>query len=100
MRNPRVGVVDDWVQPPTVQELAQQCDRLRQAQQHWQAIGLASRIAVLQNWKQAIIQHREQLTQALVADTGRLSISILEIDSFLRGLDRWCKLAPELLHDI
>ncbi len=99
VRNPRTGAVDDWIQPPTGQELAQQCDRLRQAQQHWQVIGLASRIAVLQDWKQAIIQHREQLTQALVTDTGRLSISILEIDSLLQSLDRWCKLAPELLQD-
>jgi len=35
----------------------------------------------------------------LVNDTGRLSISVMEIDSFLSSIDRWCKLAPELLQE-
>jgi acyl-CoA reductase-like NAD-dependent aldehyde dehydrogenase len=51
----------------------------------------------LQAWKQAILSHRDELTKALVADTGRLSVSVLEIDSFISGIDRWCRLAPELL---
>jgi succinate-semialdehyde dehydrogenase / glutarate-semialdehyde dehydrogenase len=37
------------------------------------------------------------LIQALVADTGRLDVSVLEVDSFLGSLDRWCRLAPDLL---
>ena len=35
----------------------------------------------------------------MVSDTGRLSASVLEIDSFLAIIDRWCRLAPELLQN-
>ncbi|MBL1177398.1 aldehyde dehydrogenase family protein [Pantanalinema sp. GBBB05] len=97
VRNPRTGEVDDWITPPTVDDLAAQCDRLRHAQIDWQQGGLAARIEALQQWQQAVQVHRDALIQALVADTGRLSVSVLEVDSFLGSLDRWCKLAPELL---
>lgn len=97
VRNPRTGEVDDWITPPTIDDLAAQCDRLRQAQTNWQQGGLADRIAALQQWQQAVQSNRNELIQALVADTGRLSVSVLEVDSFLGSLDRWCKLAPDLL---
>lgn len=97
VRNPRTGEVDDWITPPTIEDLAAQCHHLRQAQTNWQQGGLAARIEALQQWQQAVQVHRDALVQALVADTGRLSVSVLEVDSFLGSLDRWCKLAPDLL---
>ncbi|MBD1846560.1 aldehyde dehydrogenase family protein [Cyanobacteria bacterium FACHB-63] len=100
VRNPRTGKVDAWIMPPTSAALSQQCDRLRAAQPAWQSAGLGQRIAALQQWKQVIQQHSEPLIQALIADTGRLDISALEVDSVLSSLDRWCQLAPELLQEI
>jgi succinate-semialdehyde dehydrogenase / glutarate-semialdehyde dehydrogenase len=97
VRNPRSGKVDYWITPPTPEQLAAQCTRLREAQIDWQQGGLEQRIEALQQWKQAILAHKDKLLEALVTDTGRLSISLLEIDSFISSLDRWCKLAPELL---
>lgn len=97
VRNPRTGEVDDWITPPTIADLAAQCDRLRHAQTDWQQSGLAARIEALQQWQQAVQASRDALIQVLVADTGRLSVSVLEVDSFLGSLDRWCKLAPDLL---
>lgn len=97
VRNPRTGQVDYWITPPTSSDLAAHCDRLRKAQMDWQQGGLEARIEALQQWKQTIQAHREQLIEALVADTGRLSVSVLEVDSFLASLDRWCGLAPDLL---
>ncbi len=97
VRNPRTGKYDYVIIPPPPKLLAQLCSRVRRAQKAWEQLGLEGRIAALQQWKQAIIAGRDKLTEALVADTGRLSISILEIDSFLSNIDRWCKLAPELL---
>lgn len=97
VRNPRTGEADCWITPPTLSDLAEQCDRLRKAQTEWQQGGLQARIEALQQWKQAIQTQREALIQALVADTGRLSVSVLEVDSVLGSLDRWCRLAPELL---
>ncbi|MFB2771085.1 aldehyde dehydrogenase family protein [Pelatocladus sp. BLCC-F211] len=97
IRNPRTGKYDYVIIPPPPKLLVQLCNRLRRAQKAWEQLGLEGRIAALQQWKQAILAGRDKLTEALVADTGRLSISILEIDSFLSNIDRWCQLAPELL---
>jgi acyl-CoA reductase-like NAD-dependent aldehyde dehydrogenase len=97
VRNPRTGQVDYWITPPTNDNLAEQCHHLRTAQVDWQQGGLKARIEALQQWKQAVQANRDELIEALVADTGRLDVSILEVDSFLGSLDRWCGLAPELL---
>lgn len=97
VRNPRTGKIDYWITPPTTNDLAELCNGLRNAQVDWQREGLEARIEALQQWKQAIQAHREELIQALVADTGRLDVSVLEVDSFLGSLDRWCRLAPDLL---
>jgi succinate-semialdehyde dehydrogenase/glutarate-semialdehyde dehydrogenase len=96
VRNPRTGEIDYWITPP---KLSEECDRLRSAQPAW-AESLDQRISALQQWKQAIQNHREALLAALVADTGRFGVSVLEIDSVLSSLDRWCKLAPDLLEEI
>jgi acyl-CoA reductase-like NAD-dependent aldehyde dehydrogenase len=99
VRNPRTGKLDYEIVPLAGNLLEQQCLRLRKAQTHWQEIGVAGRISALQQWKQAILSQRDRLTEALVNDTGRLSITVLEIDSFLSSIDRWCRLAPELLQE-
>ncbi|MEH1872300.1 aldehyde dehydrogenase family protein [Nostoc sp.] len=99
VRNPRTGKFDYVIIPPPPRLLAQQCKRTRRAQVSWQQLGLEGRIEALQQWKKAILSGRDRLTEALVNDTGRLSTSVLEIDSFLSSIDRWCKLAPELLQD-
>ncbi|MEH2225306.1 aldehyde dehydrogenase family protein [Nostoc sp.] len=99
VRNPRTGKFDYVIIPPPPRLVVQQCKRTRRAQVRWQELGLEGRIEALQQWKQAIISGRDRLTEALVNDTGRLSISVLEIDSFLSSIDRWCRLAPELLQE-
>ena len=97
VRNPRTGKIDYWITPPTSDQLAEICTGLRKAQIAWQQGGLEKRIEAMQAWKQALLSHKEELTNALVADTGRLSESIIEIESFISSIDRWCGLAPELL---
>lgn len=99
VRNPRTGKYDYVIIPPPKKLLGQQCNRLRRAQKIWYQLGLEGRIAALQQWKQTIVSGRDKLTEALVNDTGRLSISLLEIDSLLSSIDRWCKLAPGLLQE-
>ena len=96
VRNPRTGEIDYWIAPPTGDRLNEICSGLRQAQVDWQEGGLEKRIEALQLWKQAILSHKEELTDALVSDTGRLSESVLEVDSFISSIDRWCSLAPKL----
>ncbi|MEH2358534.1 aldehyde dehydrogenase family protein [Nostoc sp.] len=99
VRNPRTGKSDYVIIPPPAKLLVQQCKRTRRAQVRWQQLGLEGRIEALQQWKKAILSGRDRLTEALVNDTGRLSVSVLEIDSFLSSIDRWCRLAPELLQE-
>ncbi|MFM2062408.1 MAG: hypothetical protein RLZZ507_2078 [Cyanobacteriota bacterium] len=99
VRNPRTGKFDYVIIPPPPKLLSQQCHRLRRGQIPWQEIGIEGRIEALQQWKQVILSNRKPLTDALVNDTGRLSTSILEIDSFLSSIDRWCNLAPQLLQE-
>ncbi|MBD2206742.1 aldehyde dehydrogenase family protein [Calothrix sp. FACHB-1219] len=99
VRNPRTGKFDYVIIPPPPKLLAQLCNRLRRAQVRWQQLSIDERIEVLQEWKQAILAERDRLTEALVNDTGRLSISEMEIDSFISSIDRWCRLAPDLLQD-
>jgi succinate-semialdehyde dehydrogenase / glutarate-semialdehyde dehydrogenase len=99
IRNPRTGKLDYTIVPPSEDWLKERCIRLRQAQIHWQKIGVEGRITALKQLQQAVLFQRDRLTAALVNDTGRLSISVLEIDSFLSSIDRWCKLAPELLQE-
>ena len=99
VRNPRSGEFDYQILPPTPEQLATTCDRLRQHQPAWQAQGVAHRIEVLHAWKQALLERKTALVEALTADTGRVSESVLEVDSVMSGIDRWCRLAPDLLAD-
>ncbi|MGD1899491.1 MAG: aldehyde dehydrogenase family protein [Phormidesmis sp.] len=97
VRNPRSGEFDYQILAPTPEQLSVTCDRLRQHQPTWQAKGVTHRIDVLQAWKQALLERKTALVAALTTDTGRVSESVLEVDSVLSGIDRWCRLASELL---
>ena len=99
VRNPRTGKFDYVIVPPPPKLLSQQCHRLRRGQTIWQKLAIEERIAALKAWKQAILSDRTQLTEALVSDTGRLSTSVLEIDSFLANIDKWCNIVPQLLQN-
>lgn len=97
VRNPRTGKIDYWIAAQTLEQIATLSNRLREAQIDWREGGLERRIEAMQAWRQAILSQKDELTKALVADTGRLSVSVLEIDSFISSIDRWCRLAPDLL---
>ncbi|OKH51501.1 aldehyde dehydrogenase [Calothrix sp. HK-06] len=99
VRNPRTGEYDYVIIPPQQDVLAQECNRLRSSQSLWLQLGVEKRLEALQQWKQEILTLRDKLVSALVEDTGRLSISQLEVDSFLSSLDRWCQLAPKILQE-
>lgn len=97
VRNPRTGKVDYWLVPPTPSELAAKCNSLRQSQTDWQQSGLERRIEALQIWKQELLSQKSNLLEVLTADTGRWWESVLEFDAVISTIDRWCRLAPELL---
>ncbi len=97
IRNPRTGRPDYEITPPSVETLQETCRGLRAAQDRWHGESLAFRIETLQQWKHSIQAHRDAILDALVRDTGRYGESILEVDSVGNTIDRWCRLAPDLL---
>jgi acyl-CoA reductase-like NAD-dependent aldehyde dehydrogenase len=99
VRNPRTGETDYWITLPAPEQLANQCARLRRAQISWRQGGLGRRIETLQQWKEILLSKRKEMTEALAADTGRWTESVLEVDLVASSLDRWCRVAPELLAD-
>jgi succinate-semialdehyde dehydrogenase / glutarate-semialdehyde dehydrogenase len=97
-RNPRTGALDYSYEALTPAGVAALAARLRAGQPAWEAMGLDGRIAVLQRWKQALMDRRQALIDAVSADTGRYLIATGEA-MFLPGLiDRWCGAAPGLVH--
>ncbi|MBV6624882.1 MAG: aldehyde dehydrogenase family protein [Rivularia sp. (in: Bacteria)] len=99
VRNPRTGKYDYVIVPPPEKLLVQQCNRLRRGQQSWLDLGLARRIEALLELKDTIYSARDQLTEALVIDTGRLSGSKFEVERFLNSIEKWCRFGSKLLQD-
>lgn len=90
VRNPRTGVYDYEIPDCNAAQIAQRCKQLRNHQDAWVRSGITNRIAVLQEWKQAIIINKELLIGALAADTGRTWETIAEIDWVIDSIDKWC----------
>ncbi len=99
VRNPRTGESDYAITPPTTAEIKAWTQRLRDGNQPWNEAGLPARIAALQQWKDALLAQRAAIIAALTTDTGRHLLSVIEFDSLAPTIDRWCKLAPELLQE-
>lgn len=97
VRNPRTGENDYWIDPVTSSELSTLAARLRSRQPVWERAGVEGRVAALLNWKEALEQSRPEIVKALVADTGRLVESELEVIAVTGSIERWCKLGKELL---
>ena len=97
VRNPRTGAVDATFEPPAAEELRATADRLRGAQAAWEARPAEERATVVRAYAEALRAHREEIVAALVADTGRLIESQLEVDAVLGSIERWCAAGPELL---
>jgi succinate-semialdehyde dehydrogenase / glutarate-semialdehyde dehydrogenase len=97
IRNPRTGVEDYSITPASAAEIRETCARLKNNQPAWASTDIAHRIDMLQALKQKISENKNQLTESLIADTGRRAISIIEVGGIIGLIDRWCKLAPVLL---
>ncbi|MCS7018721.1 MAG: aldehyde dehydrogenase family protein [Cytophagales bacterium] len=97
VRNPRNGKYDYTIHPPEATELATICQKMRRAQTHWQAMGVAGRVAALQQWKKVSQAMLPAIIEALATDTGRKAESVLEAQLIASSIDRWCNIATEVL---
>jgi len=95
--NPRTGESDYTIEPLDAAAIAELAKSLRKGQQTWAAMAPEERGNHLRSLAEAIERNREPLTAALTADTGRSAISVIEVESVIRTLNRWARTAPELI---
>lgn len=79
VRNPRTGEVDFTLQAADAGQVTALAARLREGQAHWRAIEAAGRVEVMLRWADIFEQNSQPIIDALVADTGRLTISRAEV---------------------
>jgi len=97
VRNPRNGKFDYQVPALTTQEIAILASELREAQTAWESIGIEQRCDVLTQWQHALKENAESIIEALSTDTGRHTISELEVFGLIGMIDRWVQQAPKLI---
>ncbi|QFU75555.1 aldehyde dehydrogenase family protein [Halioglobus maricola] len=95
-RNPRTGALDYQFTATSADEVSAIAARLALGQASW-AADLDSRLAALEAWAVSMETHREELFAAVTADTGRRSVSALEVDGMVRRIRYWIEQAPALL---
>jgi succinate-semialdehyde dehydrogenase / glutarate-semialdehyde dehydrogenase len=98
VRNPRTGKIDYTFQPIVPAALNVQLQRMREAQIFWQHQPVEYRIEALQQWKNVVNRHKNDLIKAVCTDTGRHSETILEVELVATSIDRWCGIALEQAH--
>lgn len=97
VRNPRTGSIDYRFEQTEAPELARLTAIMRDAQKQWLEGGVEMRCRMLLELAAAISEQRDDLFNALSADTGRTRESDMEITAVISSMERWCRLAPELL---
>jgi succinate-semialdehyde dehydrogenase / glutarate-semialdehyde dehydrogenase len=95
IRNPRTGEFDYEITIPTSEKLDYWCTQLRKNQLKWAESSIDERIAVLQDWKNSVENHKTELIEALCEDTGRHWETVLEADLVASSIDRWCKISQD-----
>jgi acyl-CoA reductase-like NAD-dependent aldehyde dehydrogenase len=97
VRNPRNGGFDYEFEVPEHEALARRAAALREGQRAWGTCQVEQRIEVMQQWKAALLSHRDAIVGALTIDTGRHLLAQAEFGGTVGAIDRWCALAPALV---
>lgn len=97
VRNPRTGAFDHVIAPLDTGAIAALAANARAAQPAWAALGVDGRAAALRDLAAAISRHRDAIAAALTIDTGRRTISGIEVDGTVRSLHRWADTAAGII---
>src|ERR1039458_5970902 len=100
IRNPRTGQIDYQITPPTPNEMAGICRRLREGQKTWGGAPLAHRISVMRKWAERLHGHRAAPAETDSIDTGYCAISRMSPDIAIGSILGWCRRAPKILQRI
>jgi len=97
VRNPRTGEFDYTITAVEREGIFALAHRLRAAQPEWAAKGAEGRAAILERFARAIERHAPDIIDALTIDTGRKSVSKIEVDGLPRTIRRWASRGQELI---
>ena len=96
-RNPRSGKIDHQMPVFDADAVAAVACALRAAQPAWAAKAVAERLSVLAAFADALAAENTALVDAITADTGRRSESIVEVQGVIGIVRRWLDDTPALL---
>jgi succinate-semialdehyde dehydrogenase / glutarate-semialdehyde dehydrogenase len=97
IRNPRTGEDDYEITPLDGEALAACAAQMRERQIAWAEYSPSQRCKILLKFADAIEQHRGAIADALIRDTGRATISQIEIDGVIGMIKRCEGSAPFLI---
>jgi len=98
--NPRTGQIDYEINPPTAEELAGICGKLRFEQAAWAEAPLQYRIGVMRKWAERIGVHGRLLADRDSVDTGYCTISRMSPEIVIGNIMNWCGKAAEVLQQV
>lgn len=93
VRNPRSGENDYEIAVTNSDRIDALTTAMRKAQVSWRNRELDYRVSVMEKLKVAIQKYRNEIIDALTIDTGRLNISVAEVDGIGGAIDRWGTIA-------
>ncbi len=97
VRNPRTGENDYRIGVDDDATIGSIETELRQNQVEWKALGVDGRIAVMADFRNALLRHTDEIVAALSVDTGRHALAAGEMMGLVAMIDRWCLTAPGLI---
>ncbi|HEY1284203.1 MAG TPA: aldehyde dehydrogenase family protein [Steroidobacteraceae bacterium] len=97
VRNPRTGEIDFHITPPTSDELASLCEKLRQRQRGWAQRPLAERIAAMSAWAGVIQKNAAAIAEADCTDTGYSQTSRASPHIVAMSIRGWCEDVAQIL---
>lgn len=94
--NPRTGELDVEFIIDSDEDIRSLADELRSKQAEWEALGPEGRGKVLLAFADAIERHAPEIVAALSADTGRTTVSGIEVEGCVRNVRSWAARGPGL----
>ena len=97
VRNPRTGEYDHVIAPLTRDAVDNAAQHLRAQQPAWAARTAEDRARTLALFADVVERHCAAIAAALTVDTGRRSISHIEVAGTVAAIRRWAARAPGLI---
>lgn len=99
IRNPRTGQADYVIEAADATGVAAVVAGLRAAQPAWADAGVAHRCDVVTAWAEKLLVNPGTVVEALMTDTGRHFVSVVEVQGLRAMLSRSCNAALKILAD-